>query len=162
MGNSIFQDWKANKDNFKGQLIMVLFRLAQKVHRNKILFCFFFLYLIFYRFFVEWLLCVELPWKAQIGPGLGLYHGHALVLNPQTVIGSNCTLRQSTTIGNKEPDGKAPVIGNQVNIGANVCIIGDISIGDNVIIGAGSVVVKDIPANCVVGGNPAKIIRQFM
>ena len=45
-----------------------------------------------------------------------------------------------------------------MNIGSNSCIIGHVTIGDNVIIGAGSIVVKDVPSNVVVAGNPAKII----
>lgn len=48
-----------------------------------------------------------------------------------------------------------------MSLGANVNIIGDIKIGDNVIIGAGSVVVRDVPDNCVVAGNPAKIIKYL-
>ena len=53
-----------------------------------------------------------------------------------------------------------PSIGDNVSLGANVNILGDITIGDNVVIGAGSVVVKDVPSNCVVAGNPAKIIHK--
>ena len=45
------------------------------------------------------------------------------------------------------------------SLGANVCIMGDITIGNNVIVGAGSVVVKDVPDNCVVAGNPATVVR---
>ena len=56
---------------------------------------------------------------------------------------------------------RQPIIGNTVNLGANVVIIGNIHIGDNVIVGAGSVVVKDIPDNCIVAGNPARIIRFY-
>ncbi len=48
-----------------------------------------------------------------------------------------------------------------MNIGSNSCIIGHVTIGDNVIIGAGSIVVKDVPSNVVVAGNPAKIIRHI-
>lgn len=48
-----------------------------------------------------------------------------------------------------------------MNIGSNTCIIGGVSIGDNVVIGAGSVVVKDVPSNVVIAGNPARIIRQL-
>ena len=48
-----------------------------------------------------------------------------------------------------------------MNIGSNTCIIGGISIGDNVVIGAGSVVVKDVPSNVVIAGNPARIIRHL-
>lgn len=48
-----------------------------------------------------------------------------------------------------------------MNIGSNVCIIGEIKIGDNVIIGAGTVVVKDVPSNVVVVGNPARIIKHI-
>ena len=48
-----------------------------------------------------------------------------------------------------------------MNIGSNTCIIGEVTIGDNVIIGAGSVVVKDVPSNVVVAGNPARIIRHL-
>ena len=47
-------------------------------------------------------------------------------------------------------------------LGANVNIIGDVKIGDNVIIGAGSVVVKDIPSNCIAAGNPAKVIKYLV
>jgi putative colanic acid biosynthesis acetyltransferase WcaB len=53
-----------------------------------------------------------------------------------------------------------PAHRDNVDIGANVCIIGDIAIGDNVIIGAGSVVTKDIPANSVAVGNPARVLEK--
>ena len=52
-----------------------------------------------------------------------------------------------------------PTIGNNVSLGANVNIMGNVTIGNNVIVGAGSVVVKDVPDNCIVAGNPAKIIK---
>lgn len=51
------------------------------------------------------------------------------------------------------------VIGNYVDFGVNVICIGNITIGDNAIIAAGAVVVKDVPANAIVAGNPAKIIK---
>jgi serine acetyltransferase len=156
----LFQDWQANRGNVKGRLVMLMFRLLQYVNRYLLLKIIFIPYLIFYRFFVEWVLGIELPRKLTIGKGLTLYHGQALVVNFKTVIGDNCVLRNSVTIGHKKlADGTmsaCPRIGNYVDIGTNVCIIGDVQIGDNVTIGAGAVVVKDIPSNCVVVGNPAK------
>ena len=53
------------------------------------------------------------------------------------------------------------IIGNNVYIAANSTVIGGIEIGDNVIIGAGSVVTKDVPSNSVVVGNPARVIRSI-
>ncbi|HWK03603.1 MAG TPA: hypothetical protein VNS58_08220 [Puia sp.] len=103
---------------------------------------------------------MEIPYSTSIGKGLKIYHLQAIVINGSTVIGENFILRQSTTIGNKEKGGNSPVIGNNVDVGANVCIIGDLTIGDRVNIGAGSVVVKNVPAGCTVVGNPARIIKQ--
>lgn len=76
-------------------------------------------------------------------------------------IGYGCTFRQLTTIGTKSTNRplEVPTIKNNVDFGANVCCFGNITIGNNVIIGAGSVVVKDIPDNAIVAGNPAKIIK---
>jgi acetyltransferase-like isoleucine patch superfamily enzyme len=54
-----------------------------------------------------------------------------------------------------------PTIGNNVSLGVNVTIVGKVTIGDNVTIGAGSVVVKDIPSNCVAVGNPAKVVKYI-
>ena len=86
------------------------------------------------------------------------------MVSPGTIIGNNVSLRQNTTIGAKGFDGaeKSPIIEDNVTIGPNVCIIGDITIGEGTIIGAGAVVVKDVPAHTIVVGNPAKVIKSTM
>lgn len=161
----LFQDWNRNTCNFKGQLILLMFRVASISKNSKLLFIVFLPYLIIYRLFVEWILGVELPYKTSVGNGLIIYHGHALVINDGSIIGNNCVLRHCTTIGNKRNmDGtysKCPTIGDNVDVGTNVCIIGPITIGNNVIIGAGSVVINDIPSNSIVVGNPARVIRAI-
>ncbi|SMC00621.1 satase isoform II [Hymenobacter roseosalivarius DSM 11622] len=160
----IFQDFRANRGNVKAQLVLMLFRLATVVRRNRVLIIFFCWYLIIYRVLVEWFLGIELPWSLRAGSGLRLDHGQALVINGESRLGQNVHVRHSTTIGNKKlADGTysaCPRIGNNVDIGAQVCIIGDIEIGDNVIIGVGSIVVKSIAPNCVVVGNPARVIKE--
>jgi putative colanic acid biosynthesis acetyltransferase WcaB len=162
----LFQDTHNNKGNSKGILVLFLFRLAQLIELNRFTRIIFFLYLAFYRIFVEWFLCIELPWRITAGKGLTIHHGVALVVNFRVVIGENCLLRHCTTIGSKQlangEHGNCPKIGNNVDIGSNVCILGDITIGDNVKIGAGSVIVKDIPPNSIVVGNPARIIKTIV
>jgi putative colanic acid biosynthesis acetyltransferase WcaB len=161
---SLFQDWKANKGNVKGRLILVAFRAANFFSHVPRPFRYIgYPYLILYRVIVEWILCAELPWKLTVGSGLRLYHGQALVVNDRAVIGRNCVLRHATTIGVAETSstygGVAPTIGNDVDIGSNVVILGGVKIGDGAVIGAGSVVVKDVEAGAVVVGNPARVIR---
>jgi len=163
--NYLLTDWDRNQRNIKGRFILINFRLANLAKRHKIFFILLLPHLIFYRILVEWFLGVELPFKTTVGSGLVIYHGHALVINDGSIIGKNCTIRHCTTIGNKQLEdlsfSDCPKIGNNVDIGSNVCIIGPVNIGDNVVIGAGSVVVKDIPANSVVVGNPARIIKTL-
>ncbi|RZJ82487.1 MAG: serine acetyltransferase [Flavobacterium sp.] len=163
--NNVLQDWRVNKNNIKGRVVLLLFRIAHLATLNKVFFFLLLPHLIFYRLCIEWVLGVELPYKLSIGKNLILYHGQATVLNDNVKIGSNCILRHCITIGNKIlPDGsfsKCPTIGDNVEIGANVCIIGDIKIGNNVIVAAGSMVIRDVPDNCMVAGNPAIIKRYF-
>lgn len=158
----IFQDLSANARNPKGMLVMVLFRIAHLLRLNPITFILFLPYFILYRIIVEWVLCIELPWKTSIGPGFRIDHGQALVINDNTVFGCDCTVRNSTTIGNKRTkDGAytaSPIFGDRVNVGANAVIIGPIRIGNDVTIGAGAVVFRDVPDGHVAVGNPARLI----
>ena len=161
--SGIFQDWEANAGNPKGQLVLVLFRLAQRVRGWPDPWWLLGApYLAFYRIAVEWVLGIELRFKTRVGPRLRLFHGQGLVVNEGTVIGADVSLRPSTTIGSKTlRDGSesgCPVLGDRVDVGANVVIIGAVKIGDGAVIGAGSVVVKDVAAGTVVAGNPARVL----
>lgn len=103
---------------------------------------------------------IYIPAGTNIGKGLVIFHGYALVINRNATIGSDVILTHCTTIGEKGMgDLSCPVIGDRVNIGPHVSIIGNVHIGDDAIIGAGSVVISDVPEGAVVGGNPARILR---
>lgn len=161
---NIFQDWAANAGNPKSRLVMLHFRIAHLLRQSPITFVLFIWYFIAYRIAVEWVLGIELPWKTRIGPGFRIEHGQALVVNDGTEFGARCVVRNSCTIGNKRlKDGTysaSPRFGDRVDIGANAVIIGPITIGSDVAIGAGAVVLKDVPPNNVAVGNPARIIPR--
>ena len=165
--NYIFQDRQANIGNpTKGKYIVVFFRISQLIVKRTITKILFFWFLLLYRIFVEYFMCVELSWHTSIGPNFAIWHGTGLVIHKDAVIGSNCNIRQCTTLGVKQIAnglyGRAPQIGNFVDIGCNSIIIGDIKIGDHSIVGAGSVVVKAVERNSVVAGNPARFIKMVV
>lgn len=157
MSQGILQDWSANRGNIRSRLMLASFRLAQKLHRLPRWIRWMGLpYLAVYQLLMYWELGIELNYKARIGPGLRLYHGYALVIHDKATIGRDCTLRHATTIGMRKGPDDCPVIGNRVDIGSNSVVIGAINVGDGATIGAGSVVVHDVPAGATVAGNPAK------
>lgn len=94
------------------------------------------------------------------GRGLTIWHWGPIIINPAARLGDHCTLQPMVVIGHKEAGKGAPRLLNNINISGGVKIIGAITIGNNVTIAPGACVCKDVPADCTVGGVPAKIIRS--
>ena len=98
----------------------------------------------------------------QIGRGIMLDHGTGLVIGETAVVGDNVSLLQNVTLGGtgKSDQDRHPKIGNGVLIGAGAKVLGNIKIGDCSRIGAGSVVLKEVPPRVTVAGVPAKVIGE--
>lgn len=101
---------------------------------------------------------VDINPAARIGHGLMLDHATGFVMGETAVIGNDCSVLQGVTLGGtgKADEDRHPKIGNNVLIGAGASILGNIQIGDRAKIAAGSVVLKDVSAQCTVAGVPAK------
>lgn len=114
------------------------------------------------RAFLKPVVTVEIN-GGEIAAGFRIDHNYCVV-RPFKV-GKNLTVRNGVTIGKgraRDDDSSffQPIIGDNVNIYANAVIFGGIYIGNNVKIGAGAVVNKDVPDNCIVVGNPMRIILK--
>ena len=84
-----------------------------------------------------------------------------IVFGETAEIGDNCTIYHGVTLGGtgKDTGKRHPTLGNNVLIGAGTKVLGPVYIGDNARIGAGSVVLKNLPANCTAVGVPAEVVR---
>ena len=105
---------------------------------------------------------VDINPAVQIGRGIMLDHGTGLVIGETAAVGDNVSMLQNVTLGGtgKSDQDRHPKIGNGVLIGAGAKVLGNIKIGDCSRIGAGSVVLKEVPPRVTVAGVPAKVIGE--
>jgi len=104
---------------------------------------------------------IDIDVTVTIGGGLRIAHPGGTVLSPGLIVGKNLTIAQGCIFGwvNRGPHKGVPQkVGNNVYIGPGAKILGNVTIGDNVVIGANTVVVKDIPSNATVFGVPGRIV----
>ena len=121
-----------------------------------------------YLFYKQYLQRLQLKTQLFIFPGvfaegLNIEHPGFCWADTSCVIGKNCTILPRVLLGKKVPGIPIPniEIGDNCYIGTNATILGPIRIGNNVIIAAGSIVIHDVPDNCLVAGNPAVVKKCF-
>lgn len=112
--------------------------------------------------FARWLTGIEIHPGAQIGEGLFIDHGMGVVIGETAELGDNVTLYQGVTLGGtgKEKGKRHPTVGNNVVVASGAKVLGSFKVGDNSKIGAGSVVLKEVPPNSTVVGIPGRVVLQ--
>ncbi|OZS78578.1 serine O-acetyltransferase [Tetzosporium hominis] len=130
-------------------------RIAHALFRNKL----FFLARVVSqvsRFFTG----IEIHPGAKIGRRFFIDHGMGVVIGETCIIGDDCIIFQGVTLGGtgKERGKRHPTLGNNVLVATGAKVLGSITLGDNSKVGAGSVVLKDVPPNATVVGIPGKVV----
>ena len=137
--------------------VMLYYRLAHKLYEKK------------HFFLARWIsqkgarkTGIEIHPGAQIGKGFFIDHGNGVIIGETAIIGDNVTLYQGVTLGGtgKEHGKRHPTIGNNVMISTGAKILGSFTIGDNSKIGAGSVVLKEVPPDSTVVGVPGRVVKR--
>lgn len=112
---------------------------------------------------------IEIHPGSKLGRHLFIDHGMGVVIGETAEVGDDCIIYQGVTLGATADARKGaltrdkkrhPTLGTSVVIGSGAQVLGAVNIGDNVQIASGSIVLKDIPANCIVAGVPGKIIYR--
>lgn len=137
--------------------VMLHYRVAHKLYRKK------------HYFLARWIsqrgvrkTGIEIHPGAQIGENFFIDHGNGVIIGETAIVGNNVTLYQGVTLGGtgKEHGKRHPTIGDNVMISAGAKIIGSFTVGENSKIGAGSVVIEEVPPNCTVVGVPGRVVRR--
>lgn len=105
---------------------------------------------------------IEIHPGATIGKGLFIDHGSGVIIGETAELGDNVTLYQGVTLGGtgKEHGKRHPTLKDNVMVSAGAKVLGSFTIGENSKIGAGSVVLKEVPPNCTVVGVPGRVVRM--
>lgn len=136
---------------------MISYRIAHKLYNKK------------HYFLARWIsqkavrkTGIEIHPGAQIGEGFFIDHGNGVVIGETAIIGNNVTLYQGVTLGGtgKEQGKRHPTIGDNVMISAGAKVLGSFTIGSNSKIGAGSVVLEEVPPNSTVVGVPGRVVKR--
>ena len=137
--------------------VMLHYRLAHKLYLKK------------HYFLARWIsqravrkTGIEIHPGARIGKGLFIDHGSGVIIGETAVIGDNVTLYQGVTLGGtgKEHGKRHPTLEDNVMVSAGAKVIGSFTVGRNTKIGAGSVVIEEVPPNCTVVGVPGRVVRR--
>ncbi len=105
---------------------------------------------------------IEIHPGAVIGEGLFIDHGTGVVIGETAELGDNVTLYQGVTLGGtgKDVGKRHPTLGNNVVVGSGAKVLGPFRVGDHSKIGAGAIVLKEVPPRCTVVGNPGRVVRM--
>ena len=137
--------------------VMIQYRKAHKLYQNG------------HYFLARWIsqraarkTGIEIHPGAQIGKGLFIDHGNGVIIGETAIIGDNVTLYQGVTLGGtgKETGKRHPTLRDNVMVSAGAKVIGSFTISENSKIGAGSVVLEEVPPNCTVVGVPGRIVKR--
>lgn len=137
--------------------VILRYRVAHKLYKKK------------HYFLARWIsqraarkTGIEIHPGAEIGKGLFIDHGSGVIIGETTIIGDNVTLYQGVTLGGtgKEQGKRHPTLEDNVMVSAGAKILGSFTIGENSKIGAGSVVLEEVPPNCTVVGVPGRIVKR--
>lgn len=138
-------------------IVMLHYRLAHKLYLHK------------HYFLARWVsqrgvrrTGIEIHPGATIGEGLFIDHGNGVIIGETAIIGNNVTLYQGVTLGGtgKEHGKRHPTIGDNVMVSAGAKVLGSFTVGENSKIGAGSVVLSEVPPNCTVVGVPGRVVKR--